>query len=76
MKHLVDRLEPVPFHCEDCIHFIELGRCKAFDPMSIDVYDIGEGHKKVIKGQRGDFVFETTKKRTYRRLYVLEEFDD
>lgn len=76
MKHLVEHLEPVPYDCADCIHFIESGRCKAFDPMPIDVFDIGEDHKKVIQGQNGDYVFETTKERQYDRVYVNEEFDD
>lgn len=76
MKRLADHLDPVPFSCHDCIHFIESGRCKAFDPMPINVFGIGEDHKKVIKGQKGDYVFETSKERQYDRVYVFEECDN
>ena len=76
MKHLVDHLEPVPFSCQDCIHHIEPGRCRAFDKIPIDYFMIGEDHKKVLKGQKGDYVFETTKERQYDNVYVLEDFDD
>lgn len=76
MKHLVDHLKPVPFSCEDCIHVDPNNPlcCKAFDLRPIKIF--GENHKKVVKGQKGDYVFETTKERQYNRVYVLEEFDD
>ncbi len=72
MKHLIDQNKPVPFTCQDCIH-IDVGnpfRCKAFDLIPEKIF--GENHKKVVKGQRGDYVFETKAKRRYERVYVWE----
>ncbi len=73
MGHLVDHQKPVFFGCEDCIHYIGTGKCKAFDLIPIDYFDIGEKHKEVIDGQNGDYVFETTKERQYDRVYEVEE---
>lgn len=76
MKHLVDHLEPVPFSCADCVHVDpnNVCRCKAFDLIPIGIY--GEDHKKVINGQKGDYVFETNKERQYDNVYVFEECGD
>ena len=72
MAHLVDHPEPVPFSCRDCIHFIEVGKCKAFDLIPIEYFDIGEEHTKVIEGQHGDYVFEPKVERRFDNAYVIE----
>lgn len=73
MKHMVDKLVPEPFRCEDCKHYIEFAKCKAFDIIPIEYAGIGENHTKVLKGQKGKYVFETDKERNYMRVYGVEE---
>ena len=47
------------------------GDMKAFDLIPEKIF--GENHKKVVKGQRGNYVFETQAERRYERVYVWEE---
>lgn len=74
MPHTTEKLIPIPFGCEDCIHFIHSGKCKAFDLIPLELFNkvYGEKHKKVVKGQKGDYVFETTADRQYRKVYTIE----
>ena len=44
---------------------------KAFDLIPEKIF--GENHKKVVKGQRGNYVFETKAERRYERVYVWED---
>lgn len=76
MKHLVDHPEPIPFGCEDCKNFIGLGKCKAFDLIPVEFFGIGEDHKKVLEGQKGDYVFEPKTERRYDNVFAFEEFGD
>ena len=75
MSHLVEKRELIPFSCEDCIHIDPTNplRCKAFDLIPIEVF--GENHTKVVKGQKGDYVFQPRDglKREYNNVYVMDE---
>ena len=44
---------------------------KAFDLIPEKIF--GENHKKVVKGQRGNYVFEAKAERRYERVYVWED---
>lgn len=74
MPHLVDHKKPVPFTCKDCIHVDPNNplRCKAFDLIPIGIS--GEDHIKVVKGQKGSFVFQAKEEaeRHYDNAYVVE----
>ena len=71
-KHFIHKDEPVPFSCEDCEHFINGVKCKAFDPIPVEYIVDAEAHNKVNESQTGDFVFITRKERQYNRVYVVE----
>ena len=74
MSHIVDTLKPVPFGCEDCVHVDpnDPFRCRAFDVIPIEFFDIGEKHIEKLEGQKGDFVFEPKSERQYNRVYETE----
>ena len=70
-KHLIHNENPLPYSCEQCLHFIENVKCKAFEIIPIDYICDAEAHNKVVKGQKGDFVFQTNEKRQYMRVYTI-----
>ena len=75
MPHLVDYNKPLPFHCEDCAHYIDGFTCKAFDLIPIKIYGAPEKKPgKKVAGQKGDYVFEPKEgvERSYIRCYVVE----
>ena len=42
----------------------------------IGLITLNGNHKKVVKGQRGNYVFETKAERRFERVYVWEGEDD
>jgi hypothetical protein len=74
MPHLVDKRIPVPFSCDQCAHYIEGCKCKAFDIIPIEIYCSAEEHSQKMKGQKGDYVFEVKEgvERPYDNVYVME----
>ena len=74
MPHLVEHKRPVPLDCEECAHYIEGCKCKAFDIIPIELFYAAEEHCKKIEGQKGNFVFEAKEgtERHYTIVYVLE----
>jgi hypothetical protein len=70
-KHLIHENEPVPFCCEQCVHFIDGSRCKAFDTIPLYYFFDAEEHDKVDEGQKGDYVFKTKDKRQFNRVYTI-----
>lgn len=74
MGHIIDKLEERPYMCEDCKHFKYGFTCAAFDFIPDEIIENGaESHNHVIKGQKGDYVFETDKPRRTMRVYVDED---
>ena len=72
MPHLVDKRVPVPFSCDQCVHYIEGCRCKAYDIIPIELYYVAEEHSQKMEGQKGDYVFEAREgvERHYDNVYV------
>jgi hypothetical protein len=44
--------------CNKCKHYLGNVKCKAFDKIIDDVLFGRNNHNKVIKGQKGKYVFE------------------
>lgn len=59
--------------CEDCKHYINGARCRAFDFITLEVYGEPEKHTSVLPGQNGDYVFETDKPRDTMHACVPED---
>ena len=72
MPHLVDNRKPVPFTCEQCAHFIEGCKCKAFDIIPIEIIFDAEKHNQKMKGQKGDYVFEAIEERQFINVYEVD----
>lgn len=43
--------------CNNCKHYLGDAKCKAFDIIIDDILEGKNLHSKIIKGQKGDFVF-------------------
>ena len=74
MTKTTDRIEALPYGCEDCKHFISGLKCRAFDLIPLEIYGDAESHTSVVPGQHGDYVFATDKPRDTMRVYGV--FDD
>lgn len=69
MAKISDRIEPRPYMCEDCKHFLSGVKCRAFDVIPLEIYEDAEAHTTVVSGQKGDYVFATDKPRDTMRVY-------
>lgn len=74
MAKITDRIEKLPYKCEDCKHFISGLTCRAFDIIPLEIYGNAEAHTKVVPSQKGSYVFDTDKDRDTMRVYG--DFDD
>ncbi len=74
MANVSDRIEKLPYTCEDCKHFISGLKCRAFGVIPIEFYGDAEAHNAVVPGQEGDYVFATDKPRDTMRVYG--DFED
>ncbi len=43
--------------CNNCKHRIKAGKCKAFDNIPDEIIFGDNDHKKVLPGQKGNYVF-------------------
>ncbi len=71
MPHLVDNKRPVPFACEQCVHFIEGCKCKAFDIIPVEIVFNAEQHNAKMDGQKGDYVFMSKEERRFDNVYEV-----
>lgn len=59
MSRILEKNIPINvIRCIDCKNHIEGFKCKAFDSIPKDITSGENDHSQVIKGQKGDFVFE------------------
>ena len=70
MAKITDKIEELPYVCEDCKHFLSGLKCRAFDLIPLVIYGAAEAHTSIVPGQKGDYVFATDKPRDTMRGYV------
>ena len=70
MAKMTDKIEELPYVCEDCKHFLSGLKCRAFDLIPLEIYGDTEAHTSIVPGQKGDYVFATDKPRDTMRVYV------
>ncbi len=59
MSRILEKNVPLNvIRCNDCKNIIEGFKCKAFDLIPDDIISGENDHSQVIKGQKGDFVFD------------------
>ncbi len=73
MTKLIDKIQELPYGCEDCKHFVSGLQCRAFDIIPLEIWDNAENHATVLPEQKEDFVFEPAKPRDTMRVYVDED---
>ena len=69
MTHLADIERKIAFGCEDCKHYLDDCKCKAFDIIPEKFWDDASAHNSVEAGQKGKFIFEAAREQMTIRSY-------